>query len=345
MRNQGISIFFLCILFAITLADERGKAVISTLQSKFYDRSNGLWKAGWWNSANSLEALIEYSIYSGDTSFMSAVDNTYTHTPSVQNGYYDDAQWWGIAWIRAYQITKQDKYRDRSAFIWNFVQREAWDNHCGGGVWWSDKKTYKNAITNELFLTLSTLLHQYSNNNTYLEWAQKEWLWFQHSGMINDKNLINDGLDNNCKNNGGTTWTYNQGVILGGLAYLAQFTKNDTLITIANKIADAVYDSSLVYTRGGVLKEPCESNTDCGGDGPQFKGIFIRYLGILAKQLGGDQKTKYTTWVNANADSIWNKDRTSDNECGLKWVGPTGTATATTQTSALDCFNAAILLS
>jgi predicted alpha-1,6-mannanase (GH76 family) len=212
-------------------------------------------------------------------------------------------------------------------------------------VWWSNKKNYKNAITNELFLSLSTLLYINSNNNTYLEWAQKEWLWFQHSGMINDKNLINDGLDDNCKNNGGTTWTYNQGVILGGLAYLSQITKNDSLITVANKIADAVYDSSLVYTRGGVLKEPCEGNSDCGGDGPQFKGIFIRYLGILAKQLSGDQKTKYTTWVNANADSIWNKDRTSDNECGLKWVGPVGTATATTQTSALDCFNAAILLS
>jgi len=159
--------------------------------------------------------------------------------------------------------------------------------------------------------------------------------------MINGQYLINDGLDNNnCKNNGQTTWTYNQGVILGGLANLATITKNQTLITIAQKIADAVYNT-LVYSPGGVLKEPCEVNSDCGGDGPQFKGIFVRYLAILAKQIGS---AKYITWMKINADSIWNTDRTSNNECGLKWVGPPGTVNAATHTSALDCFNANILL-
>jgi len=341
-------IFILCSLFANTLADERSKAVLSTLQSKFYDRANGLWNTdGWWNSANSLEALVEYSIYSGDTTFISAIDNTYSHTtiPQTENDSYDDAQWWAIAWIRAYQLTKQDKYRDRAAHIWNYILRVAWDNHCGGGVWWSQKRDYKNAITNELFLTLSTLLYQNDpGNNTYLEWAQREWRWFEGSGMINNMHLINDGLDyNTCRNNGQTTWTYNQGVVLGGLAYLAQFTKNDSLLTTASKIADAVYDN-LVYTRGGVLREPCETNSDCGPDAPQFKGIFMRYLGVLIKQLNGDEKTKLTTWLNANADSIWNKDRTADNECGLRWIGPTGTVTAKTQTSALDCLNAVMLL-
>jgi len=197
-------------------------------------------------------------------------------------------------------------------------------------------------------LTLATLLYQFDpTNSTYLAWAQKEWQWFEASGMINQQSLINDGLDNNCKNNGGTPWTYNQGVILGGLANLATFTKNASLLTRAQNIADAVYDSNLVYTKGGVLREPCEVNSDCGRDCPQFKGIFVRYLGLLAQQVPGDQKTKYTTWIKDNADSIWNKDRSSDNECALKWVGPATIypPTATTQTSALDCFNAEFLLS
>jgi len=212
-----------------------------------------------------------------------------------------------------------------------------------GGV---TKKNYKNAITNELFLVLSTLHYQFDKNNqTYLEWATREWNWFASSGMINSKNLVNDGLDGQCKNNGGTTWTYNQGVILGGLVNLYSINKNNTLLNIAQNIADAVYET-LVYSKGGVLREPCELNSDCGADGPQFKGVFIRYLGILAQQLQGAERTKYTTWVHTNSDSIWNKDRTSDDRFGLKWVGPADqTATATTQTSALDCFNAELLLS
>ena len=55
--------------------------------------------------------------------------------------------------------------------------------------------------------------------------------------MINSDNLINDGLDN-CKNNHQTTWTYNQGVILGGLADLAAATNNNTLLRIGQEIAD-----------------------------------------------------------------------------------------------------------
>ncbi len=40
----------------------------------------------------------------------------------------------------------------------------------------------------------------------YLQIAENEWTWFKASGMINENNLINDGLqiDNagNCANNG-----------------------------------------------------------------------------------------------------------------------------------------------
>jgi len=126
------------------------------------------------------------------------------------------------------------------------------------------------------FFVLSTLHYQFDmNNQTYLQWATKEWTWFESSGMINANHLINDGIDGNCRNNGQTTWTYNQGVVLGGLVNLYTITKNDTLLNIAQSIADAVYGSSLVYSNGGVLREPCETNSDCGPDGPQFKGILL----------------------------------------------------------------------
>jgi predicted alpha-1,6-mannanase (GH76 family) len=94
----------------------------------------------------------------------------------------------------------------------------------GGQVHQADRRRepttsgYKNAITNELFLTLAVLLHQRNPAGGYLTWAQREWDWFSSAGLIGPDGLVNDGLTAACQNNGGTTWTYNQGVILGGLA-------------------------------------------------------------------------------------------------------------------------------
>ena len=42
--------------------------------------------------------------------------------------------------------------------------------------------------------------------------------------MIGPAGLVNDGLTADCANNGRTTWTYNQGVVIGGLAVLAEIT-------------------------------------------------------------------------------------------------------------------------
>ena len=75
----------------------------------------------------------------------------------------------------------------------------------------------QNAITNELYLMTASRLYQITGNASYLALAQREWAWFNASGMINDQFLINDGLTSSCKNNNGTTWTCAWCVCLGAL--------------------------------------------------------------------------------------------------------------------------------
>ena len=96
-----------------------------------------------------------------------------------------------------------------------------WDHTCRGGLCWTTARNYKNAISTELFLTLAALLHQrVPADGSYLTWARRAWEWFRASRLIGPGGLVNDGLTSACVNNGLTTWTYNQGVILGGLAAL-----------------------------------------------------------------------------------------------------------------------------
>lgn len=71
---------------------------------------------------------------------------------------------------------------------------KGWDGVCGGGTWWSTDRTYKNAIANELFLTVAARLYERTSQGSYLDWANKEWGWFDKSGMIKARNLVNDGL-------------------------------------------------------------------------------------------------------------------------------------------------------
>lgn len=105
--------------------------------------------------------------------------------------------------------------------------------------------------------------------------------------MINDNNLINDGLDINsdgsCTNNHDAVWSYNQGVILGGLVELSKATGDTQYLSEATSIAEAAIEA---LSEDGILHESCEPN-DCGGDGPQFKGEQTRV--VHQKHCVGDQ--------------------------------------------------------
>jgi predicted alpha-1,6-mannanase (GH76 family) len=170
----------------------------------------------------------------------------------------------------------------------------------------------------------------------YLSWAEQEWQWFSQSGMINSENLINDGLNSNCQNNRGTTWTYNQGVILGGLVELYQQDPDCSLPQTAQDIALAAVDH--LSDANGILHDPCEPN--CGADGVQFKGIFLRNLMPLNDSFPDE---RYVQFARANTDSIWTQDQGPDYQFGQVWSGPfqSDNSAAASQTSALDAIVAA----
>lgn len=118
------------------------------------------------------------------------------------DGFYDDDLWWALGWIRAYDVTQNTEYLTLAEGIFKAVTK-AWPTSCGnGGIWWSWKKEYANAIANELFFsTAAHLANRAQDKAYYVDWAEKELNWFLGTGMINERGTINDGLNDQCTNN------------------------------------------------------------------------------------------------------------------------------------------------
>jgi predicted alpha-1,6-mannanase (GH76 family) len=326
------------------VTDYRGaaRAGIGVLQ-RWYSRCTGLWETtGWWNCANVLTAVVGYSLYTGDRSYLGVVENTFIRAQwrkaGFINDFFDDNLWWAIAWVAAFDLTGDQRYLRAAQAIFEH-SLGGWDDTCRGGLWWNADRGYKNAIANELFLTLAGLLSQrVPGNRDYRDWALREWQWLRASGLIGPAGLVNDGLTPACVNNRGITWTYNQGVILGGLAALHEITGDQDFLRQGEAIADATL-RSLVNPRG-ILAEPCEPS-GCDGDQTQFKGIFVRYLHQFSRRSG---KPAYRAFILANAESVVQNARNPAGQFGLRWDGPFDKADASRQTSAVEALIAAAAL-
>ncbi|KAJ0372155.1 hypothetical protein COL26b_009313 [Colletotrichum chrysophilum] len=286
----------------------------NVLQTRNYNASLGLWpdENHWWQSARCLTALIDLATI--ETSFKSNVTAIVAHTYETNkskgggnftNDYYDDGGWWALAFIKASDMTQgtehfMPEYLDTAKSIFDNMT-DAWGTKCDGGIPWtrSDPHPYLGAIQNELYLSVAAHLANRASTamekSKYLKGAQKGWSWFRNSGMINSKGIINNGLNDRCKNDMGTTWTYNQGAVL----------KNRNLVN-----------------ERGILREPCETTgKPCDGDQRLFKGIFTGGLATLHKR---SPHPSYRQFLERNAQALWGYG-SRNGQTSLRWTGPFNT--------------------
>lgn len=300
-----------------------------------YDPSNAWWPSSWWNSAVALTSVIDYTRGSGNTAYEWIVDRTFQvnkvafpagarSSDPIQGDFIsqatDDTEWWALAWIDAYDLTGNRTYLNEAVAIMNHVST-LWDTStCGGGVWWNTQKTYKNAVTNALYVDLTAALHnRIAGDTAWLARATTSWNWFRSSGLINGSGLVNDGLTNACTNNGQTVWTYNQGLAIGAAQEMYRATGDSSDLSEARHLADSAVHSPTLVTNE-LLTESCDAlNATCDDNQKQFKGIFMRFLGELNADasVGG----AYSAFIQAQTSSLWNADRNSLNQLGERWSG------------------------
>ncbi|KAF8898081.1 glycoside hydrolase family 76 protein [Mucidula mucida] len=314
------------------------------LMDTYYNWTTGRLNGGSvWTDANAFETVHMLMLQNNRTDWDGVADNSYigrnalntsTDWQKFTGGYLDDAGWVILdMWTKAdYKLFRgEDRGEDFLTSAGELYDKmaENWDDTCGGGVWWTTEHGYKNAITNQLFLTVSAQGYLRFGNKTYLENAKKTWAWckphwsriVEASGMRNSDGLFNDGLDDACNNNGQTTWTYNQGVIASGLAALYVATGNETLLSEAEITLDAAI---LNKTINGILAESCDgavpTDAPCDIDQQTFKGIWTKHLASYLTFADDKSKiAKYGPFLGAQSDAVIKYATNAMNDISNLW--------------------------
>ncbi|KAG6862254.1 hypothetical protein C0995_002185 [Termitomyces sp. Mi166 len=289
-------------------------SVASTLQSTYFDAGTGQYNGGsLWTDANTLEDLHNLMLATGTDQFSTVADTSYIGRSALNS----NTNWQSVL------AGSNDDAGNTASKIYNIIAAQ-WDNTCGGGVWWSTAHTYKNAITNELFLLLSAEGYLRGGGQTYLNNALK-LIPVSGSGMRNSQNLWNDGLNfDNCQNNGQTTWTYNQGVIASGLGALYAATGNSSLLTQAELTLDATIAH---LSTNNILRESCDDAVAggpvCNQDQQIFKGIWTKHLQFYLDRANDPVRVaKYSSWLGSQTSAVYHYGTNANNIVGSVWYAP-----------------------
>ena len=323
---------------------EHSSDIIQALQGIQSPADHLFKRAGWWNAANIMEAMVDYNKISGKDMSKTCRQiykaNKHKMLGDFRNWAYDDSGWWAMAWIKAYDQYHHAAYLKTAEHIFTYMLNKGWDDRCNGGMNWMRNHPYKNAVTNELFILLGARLANRQTDSTrkayYLNRSIKAYNWLAQSGMLNADHLYNDGLDGNCKNNHGNTWTYNQGVILAAEKELYTLTGNNAYLQSAHQTALACM--SKVADADSILTD--RLGKDAGPDCPQFKGIFMRELAELNTVLKDPAITRF---IIHNAHAAWNKAQNDYHLFDFKWQGPCNNWSGAATGAALDLMNAAAM--
>lgn len=309
----------------------------------------------WWEAGAMFGALINYWQYTGDTSYNGVVsqalqwqkgsDNNFNPANQSRSMGIDDQAFWSFSALDAVEANFPEAGNGAPSWlalaqaVFNF-QNSYWDTAtCGGGFRWqvfSINAGYnlKNAVSNGGNFQLSARLAYITGNTSYADWANKVYDWMAQSKLMQMDDTTgtlyiwdNTDSNNNCTDQTNFVWTYNYGIMLGGAAYMYNYTNGSSVWEDrVNLILNSTYSLFFPAKFGGniMYELQCEEQLNCNEDQKSFKAYLARWMAVTALLVPSTAATIVPKLAGSAQAAAGQCDGGSTGrECGLQWYTTT----------------------
>ncbi|GCE99276.1 hydrolase 76 protein [Zygosaccharomyces mellis] len=304
------------------------KGLMDYYTGEQYGQTIGMfsWPYYWWEAGGAWNSLIDYWFYMQNDTYNDQVTQALLYQSGENHDYVplnqstvegnDDQAFWGIAVLNAAERKFPNPPADQPQ--WLYLAQAVfntmalrWDmTSCNGGLrWqiftWNSGYDYKNTVSNGALFHIAARLAYFTGNSSYVDWADKIYNWMDHVHLIepknNDQKFVYDGVEatNNCS--GPVTryvWTYNQGLVMSGCAYLYKETNDERWYNKTKAFLDTT--AKLFYNKGVLFEYSCQSSHSCNTDQRSFKAYYITMLAATA-QLIPDFSERIMGLINSTA--------------------------------------------
>ncbi|KAK4449914.1 glycoside hydrolase [Podospora aff. communis PSN243] len=259
----------------------------------------------WWQCGAFMGSMLDYSHYTGDTSYDPVIatallaqrgpDNDYmlpTHFGQEGN---DDQAMWGFSIMAAAERnfpqpdSSAPSYLDLTANLWNSLVSRWNTTACNGGLLWQifasnpNGLDYKNTVSNGGLFQISARLARATGNQTYSQWAEKVWDWTEAVGLIDHQYMVKDGASSskNCTDINPLSFSYTAGIYMYGAAVMADITGDPKWTTRVERLLEttaAYYFHPFENATNIMYEAACEHVGRCNTDMRSFKGYLSRFL-------------------------------------------------------------------
>lgn len=258
------------------------------------------------------------------------------------NNFQDDLLWAGLAFIRGYQITGNERFLEQAKWDWEFLYNRGYDTALGGGLWWDTTNGHKSGLSNNPAVSMACYLYESTGDEMYLNKAKEIYDWAyttlrEPNGAI-DENISKYGEKSRSYN------VYNVGAFIEAANALYRVTKNKNYADHAKQSIQFVMRDRV--NENGIMSKWHRDGT-WQSEFARGMGLFVKDNNLWDYQVDYTPEKKpitYYEWMRMNADASWKTRDRATNITFNEWAKQTPSVPETGKTwTALEMVGAVVM--